>query len=113
MDGEEDAKYAFARTGGWWRARFAHAGKASPLAHATPLFAAGGGAGGTGGTLNVAVHVRRGDMVCRSLVEPRGHPDPDPHPHPDPHRTLTLTRTRTRCTATSSSSSCPTPTTPT
>ena len=107
MDGEEDAKYAFARTGGWWRARFAHAGKASPLAHATPLFAAGGGAGGTGSTLNVAVHVRRGDMVCRSLVEQRGPPDPDPH------HTLSLTRTRTRCTATSSSSSCPTPTTPT
>ena len=71
MDGEEDAKYTFARTGGWWRARFAHAGTAAPLAHATPLFAAGGGGtgGGTGGALNVAVHVRRGDMVYRNFVK--------------------------------------------
>ena len=63
MDGEEDAKYAFASTGGWWRARFAHAAAAAPLAHATPLFAAGGG------TLNVAVHVRRGDMVYRNFIK--------------------------------------------
>ena len=77
MDGEEDAKYTFARTGSWWRARFTRAGTASPLGHATPLFAAGDGTGGmgrltTGGTgraLNVAVHVRRGDMVFRNFVK--------------------------------------------
>ena len=53
MDGADaDAKYAFAQTGGWWRARFEAAARADPEAHATPLFAAAP-------AINVAVHVRR------------------------------------------------------
>ena len=56
-------KYNFDVTGDWWRAKMAAAGAASSDAHATRLF------GGAQGTLHVAVHIRRGDMVYRNFNE--------------------------------------------
>ena len=82
----KSAKYDFGLTGAWWRARLAAAAKANPEAHSTPLFAAaevagaGSGAEARGATaawaatsarsrmLNVAVHIRRGDMVYRNFA---------------------------------------------
>jgi hypothetical protein len=69
-------KYAFSRTGGWWRGKMAAAAAAEPAAHTTPLFrdSAGGGAGGgaggeTAAAVHVAVHIRRGDMVFRNFYK--------------------------------------------
>ncbi|KAL1524606.1 hypothetical protein AB1Y20_019495 [Prymnesium parvum] len=62
IPGEADtSKYSFETTGAWWRMKLAASRLASPPTHSVSLFEPQ--------AINVAVHIRRGDMVFRNFYK--------------------------------------------